>query len=926
MNRLTSFLSSQINKMSVFGGVSNGGISTNDADTNITCEVDPMAFLMESPTDITTPIMAICTDSSRHGGAIYYDSSVQLIADRKDPGNPYKGLDIMIHNIAPDYVIVSEVQSKLIDYLEARFTFKTLDLGRKRSISSTVLQGVASCSAPAIEYDDSQQSNRSQEEHRFKRPRLDSRCIDKPGTSRGNQSNAPLDQEYDTSNILSGNNDSLDAAFTLILAPNPWFSMSRGLQKLVDSELVESKGFVEAQDKNFFITTRVNKATDVCAIRAISAIDNYIIHAFSDLNKSKTKPCSQVSRLTEATQTQQLRGSRGQEPSMRLDNLMSILAIKYVEPGPTLSIDKTSLQSLYVFPTGQRGITKNKHKSDEPSESDNPPSAEESSFVSLYELLNQCESPQGRKQMRSIMLWPLQDLDELRRRHDVVDFFVQSENRLFRDQLCLNIKNVVPLTGLLTKLTHAVASSKELTTFYKTFWAFVCVIDLIKANNNHDLDILKRIAACDSEEMRNSVSSMVSIIDFENSRKMGKVQVNAGVDEELDEKLELRSNLDKFCDEVAIEETARYKDTLGKIFRVFYLPRVGFLADVDYRNSSELEKIATMKEFDVILYTETTVYFKTPKMNQLDNNAGDIVCDLIDIQVNVVMNLQEDLLKHSETLLKLMELCGELDCLLSFALVSFQHAYTRPEFIPGNETLEILDLYHPLCATSEQMRPNNVRYYKQSSERAVRVMVITGPNSCGKTTYMKATCLAIYMAHIGCFVPALLAKIPNFDAIFTRIHSPDSISTGLSSFATDLRQINYALSRATNRSFLAVDEFGKGTQARDGFHLLKGLLTYFCVRAQSSPYVMVATHFNRLADHMKSYSEYIIYKTFKVRKESENRIVYEYQVIDGVSEASFADKVAIRAGIPPLLIERANQIRDYITEGRPLNVRPPTGA
>lgn len=772
--------------------------------------------------------MAVCTDGSRCGCAIYTNSILHLIADRKDPGDPYKGLDIIIEKISPKEVVVSAVQRKLIVYLEKRFNFDICDLSKPKQRTKSI------ATAPLA-----------------------------------------IDQAMQ---ILDVDSDIGVPSFTLVIVPNIWFSMSNGFQKVLN--FAQTKGFQDAEEMSLFIKSKVDRSVDVCAIRAISALDKYL------LNNLNSEPVSEV---------------------------MPILDIGYIDPGPILSMDKFTFQALGIFSTMDNSLAE-----DDP----NFPS-----IPSLYEVLNSCHSSQGKKQLRTIMLWPLQDVNELRNRFNVLEFFIHADNRLFRDQLTLLLKNIVPLNSILMKLNSSICSHREFMTIYKVLWAFLAIIDLCKGKPGHGLEILNRIESLDSSELRDAVDSIMNIVDFEASRREKRIQVCLGVDENVDEKREIVKNLAKFCDEVALQETAKYKDVLKAACRVLYVPRIGFLNSVDYTSTTELLNIRSNAEFDVILHTEQSVYFKSRRMEELDNNAGDIACDLIDVQESVVANLQSDILKHTETALRLLELCGELDCLIAFSIVSFQRGYIRPELIPADEEIDIKKGYHPLQSTKFNMIPNNIRFYNNSSERKTKVMVLTGPNSCGKTTLMKATCLIVYMAHIGCFVPALSARIPIVDAILTRIHSNNSISTGLSTFANDIHQINYALARATEKSLIAIDEFGKGTHAQDGFQLLKGLVTYFARRIQESPYVMVATHYSRLVNHMQNYSEFILYKTFKVTRDASNdNIVYEYKVLDGVGELSLADQVAARAGVPQSIIDRASQVRDCITSGTAIRVRPPFAA
>lgn len=816
-------------------------------------DADPLMITREQS------IVSICTAGNRTGCAIYRESAIHLVGDRRDSGDPYKGLDIVIQRENPGVVIVSTAQRKLITFLEKIFTIQILDINMREK---------------------------------------------------------PSDEVHDPD-------------FTLAIVPNRWFSMSQGEQKLIESEWVNNNGVTDAEQKPFFVFSRIKKSVDVCAIRAISAIDQFLINEHlmvtstdtqlaTNINISQTKHFRQT---VESQISQHTISTHNHKPA---DNLMPILDVRYMDPGPVLSIDKTTLQTLGIF-----SFSRNKQDLNNTGEDTN-----NEQIPSLYDALNQCQSSQGRKMLHTMMMWPLQEMIEIDNRLRVVELFVRPENKVFRDQLVGQLKNVVPMSNILTKLSQSVGSYRDLSTVYKSLWSFLALIDIIKTNNLDEVEIFSRIVSLDSEPLRETVNSIVNIVDFESSKREKRVLVQTGVDQVVDEKKEIAKNLMKFCDGVAIRETAKYKDVLGKTCSVLYIPRIGFLTSVQFTSTSELVKLKMNSEFDILLHTEEAVYFKTKKMEELDIKVGDIACDLTDAQESVIGNLQEDILRHSETILRLMELFGELDCLISFAMVSSQRGYTRPEFVTSSDEVDIQEASHPLQSIRTQVVPNDIKFYK-SDNRKAKVMVITGPNSCGKTSYMKTACLLVYMAHIGCFVPAISAKIPVVDAILTRMHSANSISTGLSSFATDLHQVGYALNRATEKSFIAIDEFGKGTLAKDGFNLLKSLVAYFARRGKDSPFVMVSTHFNGLGDHLQNYSEFILYKTFNVlRDPMRDTIVYEFKLRDGVSESSLADQVARKAGVPADIIARANQIRQSITSGRALQARhdgdeegpPPLGA
>lgn len=832
----------------------------------------------------SSSIVAICTDSSRAGCAIYYNSNLKLMADRRDPGDPYRGLDLIIQRFTPSIVVVSFVQKKLITFLEKRFTFKVLDISKRNA--RQVDLNLAS-------------SNQSQPE---------SECRQSSDASSATEIIAT--QQVDMDGLVENFGE---GAFTLVIVPNVWFCMSKGFKKLLDCELVSSLGFKSPDDKNFFLASKVKRSVDVCAIRSISAIEQYL--DYSIIGEGASNPALASQHLS-ASQCE-LVGDRTRRDNLISGlSLMPIIDIKYVDPGPVLSIDRLTLESLGIFISGKK-----KHSDQNDSRIINE------HCMSLFELLNQCNSTQGKLHLQTMMMWPLQDIQELKFRYDAIEFFMTVEGNVLRDQLIAHMKSVVPLESILSRLSQSVASRSDMVTIYKSVWSFVSMIDTIKESPLHCLGILNRIVDTEHEGLRLLANSITNMIDFEASKKERRLQLCPGVNQSVDAKKDLINNLPKFCDEVGIEETAKYKDIIGKTFRVLYVPRIGFLNSIDYMSTAELTKIKTNSEFEVLLHTEQSIYFKTKRMDELDAKAGDIACDLIDVQEDVLIKLQDDILKQTETILKLMEYFGELDCLLAFSVITQQRGYTRPEFVNEANELDIQQAYHPLQSIRNNVIPNDVNFFNAIAQRNSKVMIITGPNSCGKTTYMKSLGLLVYLAHIGCFVPAEKARLPVVDAILTRLNSANSVSTGLSSFASDLFQVNYAMTKATDRSLIIIDEFGRGTLARDGFALLIGLVTYFASRTNASPYVVVSTHFNNLIDHVQNYSEYIIYKTFKVTRDLvNNNIIYEYKMTDGVGESSLADKVAEKAGVPQYLIDRAVKIRSTIAEGGNLRPRPPRGA
>lgn len=210
--------------------------------------------------------------------------------------------------------------------------------------------------------------------------------------------------------------------------------------------------------------------------------------------------------------------------------------------------------------------------------------------------------------------------------------------------------------------------------------------------------------------------------------------------------------------------------------------------------------------------------------------------------------------------------------------------------------------------------PNDI----QSGSDYGSIKVLTGPNACGKSVYLKQVAVIVYIAHIGCFVPAESASIGPIDRIFTRIQSLDSVSVGLSTFMIDINQMSQALKSATEKSLVVVDEFGKGTDMVDGMSLLCGCLMYWLDMAALCPHIYVSTHFHSLIhQHHLPKSPRIKYMTLETLHNGEE-LLFLYHLIEGHANSSYAGHVAIQAGLPQEIVKRGTEVSDLIRQNKPI--------
>lgn len=277
--------------------------------------------------------------------------------------------------------------------------------------------------------------------------------------------------------------------------------------------------------------------------------------------------------------------------------------------------------------------------------------------------------------------------------------------------------------------------------------------------------------------------------------------------------------------------------------------------------------------------------------------------------------LQCQVLARASVLTRVLDLASRLDVLLALASAARDYGYSRPRYSPQLLGVRIQNGRHPLmelCART--FVPNSAEC---GGDRG-RVKVITGPNSSGKSIYLKQVGLITFMALVGSFVPAEEAEIGAVDAIFTRIHSCESISLGLSTFMIDLNQVAKAVNNATKQSLVLIDEFGKGTNTVDGLALLAAVLRHWLALGPVCPHIFVATNFLSLVQlQLLPQGPLLQYLTMETCEDGDD-LVFFYQVCEGIAKASHASHTAAQAGLPDQLLTRGKEVSDLIRSGKPI--------
>ncbi|XP_077063913.1 mutS protein homolog 5 [Siphateles boraxobius] len=539
--------------------------------------------------------------------------------------------------------------------------------------------------------------------------------------------------------------------------------------------------------------------------------------------------------------------------------------------------------------------------------------------LSLYGILNRCRSKFGSLLLRQWFHRPTRDLNILNRRQEVIRFFTSPRN--FTDlstlQSCLrNIKNILTLLHKMSLSTPKVAVWQSL---YKTVYSALCIRDTIRSLPQ-SIQLFSEISENFTDDLFDIATYISKVVDFEGSLAENRFTVRPDVDPVIDEKKRRMMGLPNFLTDVARTELENL-DPRFPTCSIIYIPLIGFLLSVPKLPSMMDKQSFEIEGLDFIFVSKDQLHYRSTRTKELDSMLGDLHCDILDMEMAVMRELQASVLQRSGCLHKVMSLCAELDCLIALAQVSRDQGYCCPTLTPS-QRLALIESRHPLL---ELCTPVFVSNNYISSETEGKVKVITGPNSSGKSIYLKQVGLIVFMALIGSDVPAKEAEIGLVDGIFTRMHSCESVSVGLSTFMIDLNQMAHSLNHSTANSLVLVDEFGKGTNTVDGLSLLTACLNFW-LRGPQCPHLLMSTCFHSLIQlGLISDSPLLALQTLETAIEGEE-LVFLYQVKNGICQSSCAANIATLVGIPTDLVMRGVEVSELYRMGRTIRKMDRTSA
>ena len=371
---------------------------------------------------------------------------------------------------------------------------------------------------------------------------------------------------------------------------------------------------------------------------------------------------------------------------------------------------------------------------------------------------------------------------------------------------------------------------------------------------------------------------------------------------ELDELKENRSSGKDFVIKMESEERNR---TGIKNLKVGYNKIFGYYIEVSKSNIGLIKEEYNYIRKQTLANCERYV---TPLLKEKEALILGAEEKIINLEYNLFIEIKNKVQTYIKRIQNIAKVIAEIDVLQSFATISEENNYIRP-IITDKRIVEIIDNRHPVVekVLETPFVPNDILMDEKTN-----ILIITGPNMAGKSTYMREFAITVIMAQIGCFVPAKKCTLPIFDQIFTRIGASDDLVSGDSTFMVEMKEANEAITNATNNSLIIFDELGRGTATYDGLSLAQAIIEYIHNNIKCK--TLFSTHYHeltKLEDHFENL------KNVHVSALEENgNITFLHKIKNGSVDKSYGIHVAKLANLPKSLIKRANEIlSDYESNG-----------
>ncbi|MGI6161265.1 MAG: DNA mismatch repair protein MutS [Christensenellales bacterium] len=508
----------------------------------------------------------------------------------------------------------------------------------------------------------------------------------------------------------------------------------------------------------------------------------------------------------------------------------------------------------------------------------------------LLWLLDKTHTAMGGRLLKAWIEQPLCEKAAIDQRLEAVSELVS--NMMLRDGIGDKLSGIYDLERLATRFVYGTVNARDCLAVSGSISALPDLKEELKKCGS---DMIKEL--CQKLDTLEDIHTLISGAIAESppvTIKDGGI-IKDGYNAEVDE---LRAAATHGREWIAALEAEERELTGIKNLKIGYNKVFGYYLEVTKSNYGQVPYRYIRKQ--TLANSER---FVTPQLKEMEEKLLGAEEKLVKLEYNLFCKLRDKLTRHIPRIQACSAVIAQIDALQSLACVSFENGYCRPN-ITTDGGIEILSGRHPVVekALSQPFVPNNTSLDMENS----RIMIITGPNMAGKSTYLRQVALITLMAHIGSFVPAKEADICVTDRIFTRVGASDDLAMGQSTFMVEMSEMANILNNATSNSLLILDEIGRGTGTFDGLSIAWAAVEHIADKTAIGAKTLFATHYHELGE-LEGLLDGVLNYRVSVREMGDN-IIFLRKIVRGGTDKSFGIQVAKLAGVPDGVIERAKEI------------------
>ena len=502
---------------------------------------------------------------------------------------------------------------------------------------------------------------------------------------------------------------------------------------------------------------------------------------------------------------------------------------------------------------------------------------------SLLWLLDKTKTAMGGRMLKYNIENPLTSKKEIEKRYEIIDTLLTSF--ILKNDLITLLDEVYDLERLSARISYGNVNARDLLQLKRSLKVLPEIKNILKEINFYEtIDTFDELY----ELLEKSI-----IEDPPIGIKEGGI-IKSGYNSELDELRSVSTGSKDFIINIEQEERKR---TGIKNLKLGYNKVFGYFIEVSKGSIPLIKDEFGYERKQTLANCER---FITPLLKEKENIILGAEEKIINLEYNLFMEIRENVKKYIPQLQKTSKTIALIDMLSSLSTVAEENNFIKP-IITDKHEIEIIDARHPVVekVIKDEFVPNDIIMGRDTD-----VLLITGPNMAGKSTYMRTLAIIIIMAQMGSFVPCKSCKIPIFDKIFTRIGASDDLVSGDSTFMVEMKEANTAIMEATPNSLILFDELGRGTATYDGMSLAQSILEYIHNKIHAK--TLFSTHYHELTSLSKDLNKL---KNVHVSAiEEEGKITFLHKVKAGSVDKSYGIHVASLAKLPKEVIDRANEI------------------